>query len=579
MWRNILELTRGEPSKKICSYRWYSEVNNDGKLSIKKNIAVKTAEYAYIVRIDKNRQTTTNFQTFYDEIQQGSVFLTQDYVKVRITLKRGITIHEAHAYPVRNFTKHPKQQKESSINQLNILFINVDSLSHSAAVRSLPMFYEALENDADSIIMKGHTVVGDGTTAQFTGILVGDMERNLPEARRGIKNSSSVDQWPFIFKEYNKKGYATVYSEDRPGTEAFTFRLNGFDAKPTDRYLRPFWRGAAGFLNKRLFKNSPRCHHQLELKFLKRLLMNYKDTPVFSFFAMGSAHDVYANFKLFDEDFLDFHQFLDTSHARRNTLVVWFGDHGARSSKYRATMVGKLEERLPFMAFSFPRWLKNKYPLKFQNFKQNAKIMTSHFDVFSTLKHVLNFDGEFENNHKWGKSLFTNITSLNRTCSEAGILEHWCPCIQYEPMSIESELSKILAVKLIGLMNKKLQRLKATKKLCEPVSLSRIIRVQQITTNDHVRKFSKSFRKGCDGCGARMEDDKKYTSDSYEVVLETGPNSAAYFEATLVQNIRTREITVNGDISRINKYGNQPHCIAEEFPHLRQYCYCKQQLP
>ncbi|XP_066929437.1 uncharacterized protein [Clytia hemisphaerica] len=576
-------------------------------------MAVKTAQYAYIIRIDKNRQTTTKFQTFYDENQQGSVFLTQDYVKVRITLKKGKTIHEAHAYPVRNFTKHPKQSKESTVNQLNIFFINVDSLSHSAAVRSLPMFYEALKTDADSIIMKiqivglfcnsehflrlstnpfyilrsqfgfctprffdGHTVVGDGTTAQFTGILVGDMERNLPEARRGIKNSSSVDQWPFIFKEYNKKGYATVYSEDRPGTEAFTFRLNGFDTEPTDRYLRPFWRGAAGFLNKRLFKNSPRCHHQLELKFLKRLLMNYKDTPVFSFFAMGSAHDVYANFKLFDEDFLNFHQFLDISHARRNTLVVWFGDHGARSSKYRATMVGKLEARLPFMAFSFPRWLKNKYLLKFQNFKQNAKIMTSHFDVFSTLKHVLNFDGEFENNHKWGRSLFTDITSLNRTCSEAGILEHWCPCIQYEPMSIESDLSKILAVKLIELMNKKLQRLKATKKLCESVSLSRIIRIQRITTNDHVRKFTKSFRKGCDGCGARMEDDKKYNSDSYEVVIETGPNSAAHFEATLVQNIRTREITVNGDISRINKYGKQPHCIAEEFPHLRQYCYCKQ---
>ena len=67
-------------------------------------------------------------------------------------------IHEAHAYPVRNFTKHPRQPKESTgeraVNKLNILFINVDSLSHSAAVRSLPNFYEALKNDVDSIIMK-----------------------------------------------------------------------------------------------------------------------------------------------------------------------------------------------------------------------------------------------------------------------------------------------------------------------------------------------------------------------------------------------------------------------------------------
>ena len=292
---------------------------------------------------------------------------------------------------------------------------------------------------------------------------------------------------------------------------------------------------------------------------------------------MGSAHDIYANFKLFDQDFLDFHEFLDASKTRQNTLVVWFGDHGARSAKYRATMVGKLEERLPFMAFSFPRWFKTKYPLEFQNFQQNAKIMTSHFDIFSTLKHMLNFGGNFENNHKWGKSLFTELSSLNRTCSEAGVMEHWCPCIQYEPMDIESDLSKTLALNLIKVITQKLQSKNESERLCERVSLLQLIRVQRIKTNEDVRKFEGSFRKGCDGCGVKLVNSRKYPSESYEVVLETKPNSAL-FEATLVQDLQTKEIRVNGDISRINKYGKQPHCIAEKFPHLRQFCYCKQQL-
>ena len=55
-------------------------------------------------------------------------------------------------------------------------------------------------------LFQGQTVVGDGTTSQFTAILVGDLERNLSEARKGMENSASVDRWPFIFKEYNKKG-------------------------------------------------------------------------------------------------------------------------------------------------------------------------------------------------------------------------------------------------------------------------------------------------------------------------------------------------------------------------------------
>ena len=37
------------------------------------------------------------------------------------------------------------------------------------------------------------------------------------EARRGYKNSSYVDKWPFIFKELKRLGIATMWSEDQPG--------------------------------------------------------------------------------------------------------------------------------------------------------------------------------------------------------------------------------------------------------------------------------------------------------------------------------------------------------------------------
>ena len=61
------------------------------------------------------------------------------------------------------------------------------------------------------ITNQGHTIVGDGTTSQLTGILIGDLEANLPEARLNFPRSGSVNRWPFIFEDYNQKGYAILF--------------------------------------------------------------------------------------------------------------------------------------------------------------------------------------------------------------------------------------------------------------------------------------------------------------------------------------------------------------------------------
>lgn len=369
--------------------------------------------------------------------------------------------------------------------------------------------------------------------------------------------------------------YATLYSEDSHNKETFAYRLNGFAKKPTDRYLRPFFRGANRFINE-LLSHSPRCVHQLELRFLKRFMKNYQDMPTFSLFVMNAGHDIYSNFKLFNDDLVDYNKFLQDTGIRDNTISVVLGDHGARSSKYRATMVGKLEERLPFMAFSFPPWFKTKFPNEFRNFQQNSNILTAHFDVYATLKHLFKFDQRYENNHKWGKSLFSDIAPLNRSCTDAGVKEHWCPCIDYESVDIKSNITSRVSSQLLKVINQKLKDNELSNQLCETVELSKIIRTQKVKTNAKVQQFSGSFRKGCDGCGIKLNREKKFTSDSYEIVVET-KHGSALFEATLVVDRSNEAITINGDISRINMYGSQPNCIAKKAPHLRKFCYCKEQ--
>jgi Phosphoglycerol transferase and related proteins, alkaline phosphatase superfamily len=368
----------------------------------------------------------------------------------------------------------------------------------------------------------------------------------------------------------------TFYSEDNPSSEAFTLRLRGFDALPTDRYLRSFWNGAKNFRN-RLNKNSPACLHKFEIRLLRRVLKNYADMPSFSLYALALAHDTYQNTKLVDEDFYNFHQWLDESSIRRNTLTVYFGDHGPRSSAFRKTMTGKLEERLPFLAFSFPRWFKDKYPREFRNFQNNADVITTYYDIHVTLRHLMEFSKSFHNTHKWGKSLFTDLIQLNRTCSDAGIMDHWCPCIEYKPLDETSPLARKLSLKFVSSMNTKLKAVQKADQMCERLGLLKVIRIQKIQTNDKVRQFVNSFRKGCDGCGVRLNDNRTYTSDSYEIVISTSPNQGLY-ETTLVQDRASGQVKFTGEISRINKYAEQPHCIAEDYPHLRKYCFCKRQL-
>ena len=45
-------------------------------------------------------------------------------------------------------------------------------------------------------------------------------------------------------------------------------------------------------------------------------------------------------------------------------------------------------------------------------------------------------------------------------------------------------------------------------------------------------------------------------------------------EATVWRHNNTMELTA--DVSRINKYGNQSHCISDPF--YARYCYCKDLL-
>lgn len=84
----------------------------------------------------------------------------------------------------------------------------------------------------------------------------------------------------------------------------------------------------------------------------------------------------------------------------------------------------------------FPKTFKQKFPMAVRNFKRNSRRLTTHFDVYETLKDLSNLDAnslssenlkkragdlkEREANPPRGISLFLEIPD-ERTCDYAGI--------------------------------------------------------------------------------------------------------------------------------------------------------------
>ena len=136
-------------------------------------------------------------------------------------------------------------------------------------------------------------------------------------------------------------------------------------------------------------------------------------------------------------------------------MVLLMGDHGLRTSDFRSTHTGKKEERLPMLSITYPSKFDDLTELV-DNLRTNSHLMTSHFDLYSTFQHITTFPHLNENvhKHKYGRSLFTDIAKLNRSCGDAGVDNHWCSCLYYEKVdAVKDKLVLPIVQKILDLIN------------------------------------------------------------------------------------------------------------------------------
>ena len=366
-----------------------------------------------------------------------------------------------------------------------------------------------------------------------------------------------------------------MFSEDSPSLASFNYRLHGFQDPPTDHYARPFWIETDKIIKKYCVNNRP--SHDMSLKYLLSFFRGYKDRPKFGFSSHAViSHDDINAIGYADEYLKAFLETFKEESFLNNTILIIFADHGARFSGFRKTIQGKLEERFPFMSITTPEWFREKHSDLYNNLVDNSRVLTSPFDVYATLRHILSYP-QYPSEIITGQSLFTRIDEKKRTCASAGVDDHWCPCLDLEPVSIDEPAVNEAAEFVVKYINNLTSQSVELSKLCQRLVLKEIKTAFREMPKEAMQRFRDTKNPAndeCDACVAVMGEKAENTlvrDTLYQLQIVTSPNEG-FYEASV--RIKKGVLVLVGDISRIDAYKDQPYCIMETHPLMRKYCYC-----
>lgn len=468
-----------------------------------------------------------------------------------------------------NFQKFENSRKE----HLSVLMLGVDSISRINMMRYMTETRSYLLNKMSAIELVGYNKVADNTFVNIVPMTAGKYVDQLPwnESIRW----TSMNEYNFIWDNYSANGYRTLYVEDHPEIAIFDFGKSGFQIPPGDYFNRHFTIAMEN--TKSIWDSAHYCVHgrkeaNIHLDYIEQFTEQFKENPYFAFaFLTRLTHSYLEETKKADKLYSDFFKHLNERGNLQNTVVFFYSDHGMRFGNVRETFVGKLEERLPYMFIVFPPWFLQKYPHIRKNLEINAKRLTTPFDIFATLSDILKFTGNNREVRKKERAMsLLNEIPESRTCEDADILPHWCTCSQHQQLNVTNKTVINIGLTMVSKINDDLTK---AFDVCEKLFLKTIKYALRVIPSDKVLRFEQSKNDVIDRTVLYGERVNTYVD--YQITLQTKPGDAV-FEGTLRYDENEKTLDLVGDISRINKYGSQSHCV--EGYHLRKLCYCKKQL-
>ncbi|XP_071143511.1 uncharacterized protein [Mytilus edulis] len=461
------------------------------------------------------------------------------------------------------FEKHKAKVSET----LNVMMVGVDSISRLNFKRYMRKTNAFLTNRLQAFDMMGYNKVADNTFVNIVPMTLGKFLEDVPwnESLSDIP----FDNYNFIWKMFSDRGYRTLYAEDAPKIAIFDYLKAGFHKAPADYFNRHF--SIAMTKDKPLWYNEHNCLvNRLETDIILNYTFHFasimQKNPYFAFtFITGLTHDSTESAAMADEPYFNYLKSLYEKNMLNNTMLILYSDHGMRFGKLRETYIGKLEERLPFLFIVLPEWFRKKYPVISQNLQINERRLITPFDIYETLQNVLFFGtDQREQSSSRGASLFQEVSD-ERTCSEIGILPHWCTCAKNVPLPPEDIKIRDFGERIITSINEIL----STYVDCAHLTLENVLSASKILPYDEVLRFRKSKN---DVINRKVTfGDKVNSFVHYQLIVQTSPGNGR-FEATIKYDELHDSSKIASDISRINLYGNQSNCVNDHS--IKKYCFC-----
>ncbi|KAK3096015.1 hypothetical protein FSP39_021950 [Pinctada imbricata] len=562
----------------------FSFINESGYLHINhttsQQFGLQTLHCSYST---VNRKGDFDIEYSEEVTFDSPLYIPSDIVRVRCNDEKDRLIYDhIHIHVDYKTVLKNRNLKDESSDQLSVHIFGLDSVSRLNAERKLMKTMKYIREELQGYVFEGHTKVGENTYPCIVPMLM-NRKAYSKEMEKEIHVWKTLDNYPFLWRNFSDAGYVTYFSEDSPQMSAFM----GFDKPPCDHYIRPFFLALRKirsykvhdiflFLEAqriKLTKSSTMCYgnkakQQLVIEYLQRLVSVYRNKRTFVMSWLNELTHDHLNFlELADEDILSHFKWLKASGKLEKTVLILMSDHGLRVNAIRNTMIGRIEDRMPLFAIALPEQLTKRYPHLHDNMATNTKRLTTSWDAYFTLMDILN--GNYQVQSKIGKeeslprgiSLFREIPK-RRTCFEADIQEHYCPC--YTSKTIPTNDSRVSAISTY-LVNRLNYDLRIFKEKCALLTIENV-ESASIVHADFQRAEEKeefSYKKW-------LFSPQKSTSTRILLVFRTAP-SHGLFEATV--SYSERNIKVLGDITRINMYGNQSSCIDHKT--LRTSCYCK----
>ncbi|KAH8354146.1 hypothetical protein KR084_001690 [Drosophila pseudotakahashii] len=432
----------------------------------------------------------------------------------------------------------------------NVLLWGIDSISRMTLELTMPKMYEYL-NEERWFELQGYNKMGDNTFPNLMAVLTG-FNKTFANAQCQPDKVGGLDACPLIWKDFKAKGYTTAFAEDWSVYSTFDYSSRGFFHPPTDVYGRPLILAVEKQMKMTHQSDLPYCLgrkpsaeyiYDLGVQFAR---VNRNRTFFGMFWTNTFSHNDFSMPSAMDEKMVQYMRTLDKNGVMDSTIIVFFSDHGSRFGPLRKLDSGFVDERLPFIYIYVPVWIREKYPKLVNNLEANRNRLTSPYDIYATLRHILELNTAPEelpspDGCPTCHSIFEEM-DWSRNCSQAGIEDHWCACDSFYKLPPTESSARSMSNQLVEAINSFVAGKKGAEQ-CRRLKLDEISSVQQ-----------------------------RGNSNQYLIQLSVQPGGAI-FEATVRWDPRDQSISIRvPSISRLNSYYSSSRCSSVK--ETKKFCIC-----